>query len=226
MFDPSTKKWVVDSPGIRDTLNFYKQIYSQGLGAPTSELFRPDSVGRPPLLFEVRGLPTPPLRGVTIGNVIYGSKGFVTFGEEDSAAAAAFDNAGKLVKTFTGAGDHFANFLSAVRSRSQSELSCPILEGHLSSALCHLANISYRLGEAAPFEVPGHVFGDRIDAAEAFGRFEQHLADNSLKLREMTYRLGPRLEFDPGRERFASNEKANGMLTRDYRAPFVVPEKV
>jgi multiple sugar transport system substrate-binding protein len=52
MYDPSTKKWVVDSPGIRSTLNFYKQIYSQGLGAPTSELFRPDSVGRPPLLFK------------------------------------------------------------------------------------------------------------------------------------------------------------------------------
>lgn len=52
MFDTSTKKWVVDSPGIRDTLNFYKQVYSNGLGAPTSELFRPDSVGRPPLLFK------------------------------------------------------------------------------------------------------------------------------------------------------------------------------
>jgi multiple sugar transport system substrate-binding protein len=52
MFDANTKKWVVDSPGIRDTLNFYKEIYSQGLGAPTSELFRPDSVGRPPLLFK------------------------------------------------------------------------------------------------------------------------------------------------------------------------------
>jgi len=52
MFDPSTKKWIVDSPGIRSTFNFYKQIYSQGLGAPTSELFRPDSVGRPPLLFK------------------------------------------------------------------------------------------------------------------------------------------------------------------------------
>jgi multiple sugar transport system substrate-binding protein len=51
MFDAKTKKWVVDSPGLRDTLAFYKSVYSEGLGAPTSELFRPDSVGRPPLLF-------------------------------------------------------------------------------------------------------------------------------------------------------------------------------
>jgi multiple sugar transport system substrate-binding protein len=52
MFDESTQKWVVDSPGIRSTLSFYKQVFSQNLGTPTSELFRPDSVGRPPLLFK------------------------------------------------------------------------------------------------------------------------------------------------------------------------------
>jgi predicted dehydrogenase len=182
--------------------------------------------GGPPLLFEVRGLATPPLRGVTVGNIIYGSEGFVTFGQEDSATAAAFDNSGKVVKTFTGGGDHFGNFLAAVRSRSQSDLTCPILEGHLSSALCHLANISYRLGEAEPFEVPRRVFGDSLDSAEAFGRFEQHLADNSLKLREMNFRLGPRLEFDAGAERFASAGKADAMLTRDYRPPYVVPERL
>lgn len=82
------------------------------------------------------------------------------------------------------------------------------------------------LGDAAPFEVPRAVFGDCIDAREAFGRFEQHLADNALKLRDMTYRMGPRLEFDTRSEQFASNLKANSMLTRDYRTPFVVPQRV
>ena len=52
MFDSKTSKWVVDSAGIRSTLDFYKTVASEGLGAPTSELFRPDSVGRPPLLFK------------------------------------------------------------------------------------------------------------------------------------------------------------------------------
>jgi multiple sugar transport system substrate-binding protein len=51
MYDTKAKKWVVDSPGLRDMLAFYKTVYSEGLGAPTSELFRTDSVGRPPLLF-------------------------------------------------------------------------------------------------------------------------------------------------------------------------------
>jgi multiple sugar transport system substrate-binding protein len=52
MFNDKTKKWVVDSPGLRQTLTFYKNVFSEGLGAPTSELFRPDAVGRPPLLFK------------------------------------------------------------------------------------------------------------------------------------------------------------------------------
>jgi multiple sugar transport system substrate-binding protein len=52
MFDAKTKKWVTDSPGLRAVLGFYKSVFSGGLGAPTSELFRPDSVGRPPLLFK------------------------------------------------------------------------------------------------------------------------------------------------------------------------------
>jgi multiple sugar transport system substrate-binding protein len=52
MFDAATKKWVVDGSGLRAVLGFYKSVFSEGLGAPTSELFRPDSVGRPPLLFK------------------------------------------------------------------------------------------------------------------------------------------------------------------------------
>ena len=48
--------------------------------------------------------------------------------------------------------DHFANFTKAVRSRNAGELHADILEGHLSSALCHLGNISYRLGREVPFD--------------------------------------------------------------------------
>jgi multiple sugar transport system substrate-binding protein len=52
MFDVKTKKWVVNSPGLRATLQFYKTMFSQGLDAPTSQLFRTDSVGQPPLLMK------------------------------------------------------------------------------------------------------------------------------------------------------------------------------
>jgi multiple sugar transport system substrate-binding protein len=52
MYDAKAKKWVVSSSGLTETLNFYKSVYSEGLGAPTSQLFRPDSVGQPPLLLQ------------------------------------------------------------------------------------------------------------------------------------------------------------------------------
>jgi len=188
--------------------------------------------GQAQLLFEVRGLPTQPLMGVSVGNIIYGSEGFVAISNEDSGSAVAFDNAGKPMRSFTGSGDHFANFIAAVSSRKQSDLRCPILEGHLSAALCHLANISYRLGEPHPFSSRTTAFGDKIDMYEAFGRFEQHLAESvdemkkPLKLQEMAFQLGPKLIFDAHAARFASNERANALLTRDYRKPFVVPDVV
>ena len=52
MFDAKTKKWVVNSPGIKDTLEFYQKMDKLGLGAPTSQLFRADAVGQPPLLMK------------------------------------------------------------------------------------------------------------------------------------------------------------------------------
>ena len=78
--------------------------------------------------------------------------------------------------------DHFQNWIAAVRSRKPGDLYAEIEEGHLSSALCHLANIAYRTGRT--------------------------------------------LTFDPKTERFPGDEEANKLLTRQYRAPFVVPENV
>ena len=38
--------------------------------------------------------------------------------------------------------------------------------------------------------------------------------------------FGRRLEFDPKSEHFVSDREANRLLTRNYRSPFVVPDKV
>jgi len=178
------------------------------------------------VLFEVRGLKTPPASGLMVGNIIYGTDGFVAFANEDSRAVVAFDANGKQVKTFHGGGNHFSNFIDAVRTRKQSDLKCPVLEGHLSSAMCHLANISYRTGHPHPFAATAPIPAEKIDFAEAFGRFEQHLADNALNLMEPAYQSGPRLQFDPQAENFGPNATANALLTREYRHPFVVPETI
>jgi len=70
--------------------------------------------------------------------------------------------------------------------------------------------------------VPALVAED-MDLAEAYNRYEEHLKDNMLNLDEMTQSVGPKVVFDPQAETFGTNTKANEFLTRDYRAPFVVP---
>jgi multiple sugar transport system substrate-binding protein len=50
IYDYNTNKWVVDSPGLREVMQFYKDVYSQKLGASTSDLFSPKAVGRPVVL--------------------------------------------------------------------------------------------------------------------------------------------------------------------------------
>jgi multiple sugar transport system substrate-binding protein len=56
IFDYTSKKWVVDSPGLREVFNFYKSVYSEKLGASTSDLFSPKAVGRPVVLLKDKQL--------------------------------------------------------------------------------------------------------------------------------------------------------------------------
>ncbi|MDD3187847.1 MAG: gfo/Idh/MocA family oxidoreductase, partial [Bacilli bacterium] len=46
---------------------------------------------------------------------------------------------------------HHANFIDAIRSGKSEDLNCDILEGHYSSVLPHLADISYRLKRELKF---------------------------------------------------------------------------
>ena len=144
------------------------------------------------LIFEVRGLITGGEAGMqhgsnTIGNIFLGSKGYMTvdlngfrtyLGETRELGPSMFYVEPRRWAYLP----HFDNFLKAVKSRKHTDLNADIVEGHLSAALCHMANISYRTKQ--------------------------------------------RLEFDPNTEKFTNSDAANKLLSRDYREPFVVPEKV
>lgn len=78
--------------------------------------------------------------------------------------------------------DHFANFADAVRARNPKLLNAEIEETAISTSLCHLGNIAYRVKRE--------------------------------------------VRFDPVRRTFPGDAEANAMLTRKYRAPYIVPEKV
>ena len=130
---------------------------------------------------EVRHWCTNQEHGVEVGNIFYGSEGYMLIRNYDR------------YETYLGAkrepgpsrsqgGDHYANFIQAVRSHDKAQLNAPVETAHYSSGLAHLGNISYRLGR--------------------------------------------RLEFDPATEKFVNDPEAGRLLTRQYRPPFVVPDKV
>jgi hypothetical protein len=55
---------------------------------------------------------------------------------------------------------------------------------------------------------------------------EDYLKEHAVKLEETKYQLGRRLMVDAKAERVLGDAEANKLLTREYRKPFVVPEKV
>lgn len=176
------------------------------------------------LVFEVRNMKTPDLLGAGVGVIFYGSDGYVVLNSYTTGVALDKDH--KVVKKFNAGGDHFDNFIKAVRSRRKEDLNADILEGHLSSALCHTGNASYYLGQKASADDLKKWAADykgRENAAETLDRTLAYLADNKVDLQKTPLTLGLPLEFDPTSETFVGNEDANKTLTRDYRKPFVVP---
>ena len=53
-----------------------------------------------------------------------------------------------------------------------------------------------------------------------------HLSSGLAHLGNIAYRMGKVLTFDPTTEKFVNDTEADKMLTRNYRAPYIVPDKV
>ena len=133
---------------------------------------------------------------VKIGNLVFGSDGWMQidsggnwqtfFGRNNEPGPTSGDIDEEAYDPMnlvgTGGGGHYNNFIAALRSGKQTDLTCDIEVGFMSSALPLIANISYRLGRD--------------------------------------------LMFDGKNEKIVDDDEANAMLTRDYREPYVVPDKV
>ena len=215
--------------------------YSQGVGGrygyvddgetPNTQICLLDyGDGGPKVIFEVRGLETGKVHQAGVGNVFYGTDGYLVVA--DGAPTAAYWPSGELKQSFdavSGDGNHFASFVKAVKDNAKPEdVPGDIEIGHIGAGLCHLGNISYRLGREAAFDSSEtkNAFGSDRDGAEAVARMIAHLKAQGVNLAEARCTIGPRLELDPRSERFVSNSEANNLLTREYRKPFVVPDKV
>ncbi len=115
--------------------------------------------------FEVRPWLTNTEGGAGVGNIFYGDKGYIvvdgydkykSFLGKDGTPGKSGDDGGAAVagvdRGLGGTDGHFANFIDAVRKRDSSILNGPVETAHLSSALAHLGNISYRLGRVLDFD--------------------------------------------------------------------------
>ena len=191
-----------------------------------------------PLIFEVRGLPKSKAAqsegwrkemdeymGVRIGAIVHCEGGYLQV--PSYSEAHAHDKDGNHILSWKGGRDqrHYDNFINAVRSRRKQDLNGPLIEGHVSSALCHVGNVSIHCGEGQSPRKAAKKFADLPMASEAIDRLVEHLVSNEIDPDRSAMKVGALLEFDAAAERF-SDEEANRWLSRDYRAPFVVPDTV
>ncbi len=117
--------------------------------------------------FATRGGFTNDEAGVRIGNIFYGTKGWLWIEEagktwqsyfgpknEEGPGTGPATEKREATGLTTTESPHYQNFIDAIRADDPKLLACNVTEGHLSSTLPHLANISYRVGRALVFD--GH----------------------------------------------------------------------
>ena len=118
--------------------------------------------------------------GNVTGNLFFGSKGYMA--KDVTKWQTFMGEKREPGETGSGIGNHYENFVKAIREPDPATFNKGIEDGFYSCAVIHLGNIAYRLGRT--------------------------------------------LTFDPATLRFPNDAEANALLTREYRAPYVVPDKV
>jgi hypothetical protein len=183
------------------------------------------------LISDVRGLPikTPVKFGLKKGGPFIGAAN-IWFGTEGYAvgpnyfSGVAFDYAGNELGKWSGGNyqQHFANFVKAIRSRNHKDLNLDIEDGHLSSALAHLGNVSYRLGKAAPAGTRPTEFSKDKHVTDTLASFEEYMKENGVDFEKTKFVMGQELTIDPKTE-LSTDEAANLLFTREYRKGFELP---
>jgi len=118
--------------------------------------------------------------GNVTGNLFFGSKGYMA--KDVNEWRTYMGEKREPGETGSGLGNHYENFVNAIRSPAPATFNEGIEDGFHSCAVIHLGNIAYRLGRT--------------------------------------------LTFDPVTLTFPGDAEANALLTREYRTPYVVPDKV
>jgi predicted dehydrogenase len=189
-----------------------------------------------PLICEIRnvraskGASMGKFRGSSGGIVIECEGGYLA---GDAAGVTLFDKQGRKIKEIRDGRkpqeleiSHMANFVAAVRSRRAEDLHAEALQGHVSTTLSHMANISHRFGTRSSPEAIAETIHAKGELAEAFQRCREYLRASDVDLAAAQAVLGPWVTWDGDQERFIGpfSDQANALSQRAYREPFVVPK--
>jgi hypothetical protein len=107
--------------------------------------------------------------GASVGNIFYGSEGYLVVKGYDTYEIYMGQKKEPGPKRKAG-GDHYANFIKAVRSRKTSDQNGPVETAHLASSLAHLGNIAFRLGRVLEFDPATEKFASDAEANGMLGR--------------------------------------------------------
>lgn len=229
-------QWALGNPGHPKTVRSIggRFAWNDGGNTPNMQVATFDFGNGIPVTFEVRNIHNKQKlgqfkNGPAVGIVVTCEGGEFRGGRGGSAV---YDTTGKEIRKFKG-GDgtrsHIANFIEAVRTNDRSILRSSLENAFHSSCMSHLANISVRTGEDSPAADVVARSGDEGVLSEVLERFSGQLSGLDVDFDKTPWQIGPSLTFDPANEAFIAGEhldKANALLRREYRSPFVVPETV
>lgn len=182
-----------------------------------------------PMYFEVRGLPTEKgagrrmdrVRGRSIGVIVRCENATLVVGANDVRVVHDDGRAAEHLKGGNHMQAHYRAFVDAIQNGDQGRLTAPILEGHVSSALCHLGNIAYLVGQQVSFAD----WAKRARSDATWGQIAEgqvrHVLAHDLSTASLKLRVGS-IGCDPATETLV--EGPGRLLRRAYRKPFVVPD--
>jgi predicted dehydrogenase len=188
-----------------------------------------------PILLELRGLPRDAAAraaanssavmdtelSVRTGVVVRCTGG--TLAIPDPAHAIARDPSGAEIRRFEGAGDPFASWLEACRTRRIETLVAPLDAAVRSAALTHVGNASHRTGRRTERNALLAAVAGVPCLATGCERLSAHLAAHGVDVAKPELVLGAELTLDPGRGAYDGSERAEALLAGAYRAPYELP---
>jgi predicted dehydrogenase len=103
-------------------------------------------------------------------NIVYGENGYMMIDRDGYRVFFKSEQGPEFHQTWQDTPNHYQNFIDCIKNRKAENLLADIEEGHYSSLLCHLGNISYRTGRRLVFDPKTETFPSDPEANKFLSR--------------------------------------------------------